>query len=282
MINLLLILSVEAADLGFQNPKCPTTDPSTRCYTEMEAEYFECFGGCHFDKVCEKICETEAHQKVNQCPCYGDCYDGCPCSYASPYCEQDGCESLHEDEIYRCKYRADVEMNRCYAKCDEYDYSCQRQCIQQYEFAVDACPCGKDCQSGCPCPYYPCDAVTSGAVTATSASTTTASPVQDVHLLMFNPAWTGTSPQSNQIRFSWYLQSTVLQEESHPWHMDTPEAYDFDRTYMCSFKLKDKMWIIGGPTSPFSTSSPQRQFRVFVDHMEETHTMPFKFEQGEF
>ena len=64
---------------------------------EMEAEYFDCFGGCHFDKVCEKICETEAHQKVNQCPGYGNCYDGCPCLYSSPYCEQDGCESLHED-----------------------------------------------------------------------------------------------------------------------------------------------------------------------------------------
>ena len=112
------------------------------------------------------------------------------------------------------------------------------------------------------------------------ATTTTAVPIQDVHLLMFNPGWTGVSPQSKQLRFSWYLASTVLQEESHPWQMDTLESYDQDRTYMCSFKLKDEMWIIGGATSPFSTSQPQRQFRVYVDHMEEMHTLPFKFEHG--
>ena len=39
------------------------------------------------------------------------------------------------------------------------------------------------------------------------------------------------------------------------------------------------MWLIGGPTTRIN-SSPQRQFEVFIDHMEEKHTMPFKLEQG--
>ena len=99
---------------------------------------------------------------------------------------------------------------------------------------------------------------------------------KDVHLLMFNPGWTGTSPQSDQVRFSWYLQSSILQEESHPWFMDTLESYDQDRNYMCSFRLKNRMWLIGGPATHIN-SSPQRQFEVFIDHMEEKHTMPFKF-----
>ena len=146
MILPLLIVSIEA--LGFQNPKCPTKDPSNRCHMDVEAEYFDCFGGCHFDKLCEKLCETEATQKVNQCPCYANCYDGCPCSYESPYCDQEDCESLHESEINKCKYKAEAEMNWCYSRCDEYDYACQRKCVQSYEFAVDACPCGKNCESG--------------------------------------------------------------------------------------------------------------------------------------
>ena len=64
--NMILYFIIGALEATPQNPKCPSLNPSNKCHNDVESEYFDCFGGCHFDKLCEKLCEAEAKEKVNQ------------------------------------------------------------------------------------------------------------------------------------------------------------------------------------------------------------------------
>lgn len=64
--NMLLYFIIGALEATPQNPKCPSLNPSNKCHNDVESEYYDCFGGCHFDKLCEKLCEAEAKEKVNQ------------------------------------------------------------------------------------------------------------------------------------------------------------------------------------------------------------------------
>ena len=63
---MLLYFIIGALEATPQNPKCPSLTPSNKCHNDVESEYYDCFGGCHFDKLCEKLCEAEAKEKVNQ------------------------------------------------------------------------------------------------------------------------------------------------------------------------------------------------------------------------
>ena len=86
---------------------------------------------------------------IEQCPCYADCFDGCPCdTYDSDYCIS--CEMSNSWEYEQCDNKQKLELNICVQGCPPFEQNCQTSCFIEYSSRLEMCPCMKGCPAGCP------------------------------------------------------------------------------------------------------------------------------------
>ena len=95
------------------------------------------------------------------------------------------------------------------------------------------------------------------ATTTSSIATTTTKPIStttnpdghhplsDIHLLIFNPS------EIEEVKFSWYTNG---QESLKETNVISNPYYNAKRTYMCSFTLHDRRYLIGGKGSEYDHS----------------------------
>jgi len=78
-----------------------------------------------------------------------------------------------------------------------------------------------------------------------------------------------------QFKFSWYKTSEQVYDLSN--HVTTPPEFDDDRSWMCSFQIRDRMIMIGG-----NEEKEYRQFRVNPHSMsvDVLADLPFPFNYG--
>lgn len=100
---------LSSVGLREMNPLCKSTTAAKLCNDECTNKQIECIISCSHDTPCITDCNREQVKgwryyikndltliliafdpwKVtcqNQCPCYDECFDGCPCEYESEYC----------------------------------------------------------------------------------------------------------------------------------------------------------------------------------------------------
>ena len=70
-------------------------------------------------------------------------------------------------------------------------------------------------------------------------------PLSDIHLLIFNPS------DIEEVKFSWYTNG---QESLKETNVISNPYYNAKRTYMCSFTLHDRRYLIGGKGSEYDHS----------------------------
>lgn len=69
------------------NPECNANAGSAACDSACTADQTDCIIACNQDATCISGCSRDFVECQNsKCPCYGECYDGCPCSYETSYC----------------------------------------------------------------------------------------------------------------------------------------------------------------------------------------------------
>ena len=72
---------------------------------------------------------------LDKCPCYTDCYDGCPCEFESEFCGPK-CEDLFEDEFVDCSTDARQLLGNCLAACAPFDAACEHECNVAFEAQI--------------------------------------------------------------------------------------------------------------------------------------------------
>ena len=123
--------------------------------------------------LCLYVSDRERFCRLDVCPCYTQCYEGCPCSFESEYCNL-SCQELHEEAFDDCSNLARAELLACLTVCPPFDLQCEHQCNVIFEEQLAKCPCMEQCADGCPCLYYQCAPDdTTLASTTTSITTTT-------------------------------------------------------------------------------------------------------------
>ena len=91
--------------------------------------------------------EVNRFQRVHldKCPCYTDCYDGCPCDeYESEYCSL-SCQELNQDQFISCSDLAQESLFKCLAKCEPFDTDCEHKCSIDFDARLATCPCMDNC-----------------------------------------------------------------------------------------------------------------------------------------
>ena len=77
----------------------------------------------------------------NNCPCYDNCYDGCPCSYETEYCEiPDECkvDETNTAEFGKCDQFNRSQFLYCTDNCEIYDTDCFHDCSVNFEEGYEA------------------------------------------------------------------------------------------------------------------------------------------------
>ena len=71
------------------NKACPEDSlaGSENCVAAKERELTDCIFYCKLDTTCISECNRDHITKLEKCPCYDQCYNGCPCEYESEYCD---------------------------------------------------------------------------------------------------------------------------------------------------------------------------------------------------
>ena len=64
-----------------ENEECPNHETGAACRHHCDNEYLDCSHACNHDIDCLFECLDTSETCVNVCPCYGECYEGCPCGY---------------------------------------------------------------------------------------------------------------------------------------------------------------------------------------------------------
>lgn len=71
------------------NEACPEDSlaGSENCVAAKERELTDCIFYCKLDTTCISECNRDHVTQLEKCPCYDQCYTGCPCEYESEYCD---------------------------------------------------------------------------------------------------------------------------------------------------------------------------------------------------
>jgi len=137
------------------NPACPTENAAINCENDCISANVECIQNCNGSQDCMRQCSRDFGVCSDDCPCYANCYNGCPCSYESEYCE--ACESRFEDEHVICRKINMQHLDMCLDKCETFDKTCENDCFVEYHYETRYCPCMDYCPNGCPCDGFDCN-----------------------------------------------------------------------------------------------------------------------------
>ena len=77
----------------------------------------------------------------NNCPCYDNCFDGCPCSYETEYCDiPDECkvDEKNTAEFGKCDQFNRSQFLYCTDNCEIYDTDCFHDCSVNFEEGNEA------------------------------------------------------------------------------------------------------------------------------------------------
>lgn len=66
------------------------------CENDCQDVNLNCIVACGGDAGCISECTRDFTYCLDRCPCYQNCYNGCPCSYETDYC-RDPCHAANED-----------------------------------------------------------------------------------------------------------------------------------------------------------------------------------------
>ena len=159
-------------------------------------------------------------------------------------------------------------MFDCSEECGAFDTPCFDVCTALYIDELQKCPCMSGCLDGCPCPDYPCH------------DDDYVEQHEDIHLLIFNPKINSAAkPTSAQIKWSLIKQENGKYAQSHSnVELATPDSFEGDRSYMCSFTNHGNMYMAGGPADK---SHRRRLFQVKSDEIVQLANMPFDFAMGQ-
>ena len=151
-----------------------------KCENDCQDLNLNCIVACGGDAGCISECTRDFTYCLDRCPCYQNCYSGCPCSYETEYC-RDPCHAANEDHYKQCRDQQRVQLLLCQEDCGLFNPACEHECVESYEEDLTNCPCGEKCSNGCPCPSsssYDCTVPITSA--PSTISTATAPPNVDI------------------------------------------------------------------------------------------------------
>ena len=79
-LDVFLLISV----FGAKNPDCPNELASQDCEDDCIRANTECILECS-DGNCIADCSRDYTKCESRCPCFDQCYSGCPCPYQNDY-----------------------------------------------------------------------------------------------------------------------------------------------------------------------------------------------------
>ena len=79
-----------------QNPVQVKILAAQECENDCQDINLTCIVACGGDAGCISECTRDFTYCLDRCPCYQNCYNGCPCSYETEYC-RDPCHAENED-----------------------------------------------------------------------------------------------------------------------------------------------------------------------------------------
>ena len=140
---------------------------------------------------------------------------------------------------------------------------------------MEKCPCMSGCRGGCPC----------SDTDAYDCHDGTLPDLQNTYVLIINPKTQprSTSPDMDQMKFSLTKKkSTRIRRSSgsgfeashHDVKLNTPDSFDGDRSYMCSFTNHGHMYMAGGAPDK---SHRRRLFKIQGNDLVQLENMPFDF-----
>ena len=227
-------LSCEAEEVvQGPNEECTSAEIGATCHSVCDYQFDECLHGCNHDLTCFDACiETDA-KCTNMCPCYANCWEGCPCEQHSQWCPNETCQNANEIPFKYCVHETEELFVQCTFSCDVFDLVCHQQCAGDYSANLQKCPCGAQCPDGCPCEHWNCHAEEPPAAH------------DDIHLLMLNPSDTST-PNWLNMRVT-LLDNDLdgLIEDKKELQINRHELFQQKRSNMCGFKLQGKMYLAG-------------------------------------
>merc|ERR1719334_1499238 len=90
---------------------CMSLDEETACYNNCDKVLQGCYLACDADNLdCHRDCMRSNAECEGTCPCNIGCPEGCPCPYASPYCnkcETDDCLQVADSVLSKMNLDAD-------------------------------------------------------------------------------------------------------------------------------------------------------------------------------
>ena len=128
-------------------------------------------------------------------------------------------------------------MNMVLGKCTNecgFDFSCQLNCIDEFNKNMEKCPCGEFCVDGCPCNEWLC------------YLNEEEDRHDHVHMIVFNPKRDNHSPTGRALKVSLIDRDTRVDEEVHEINFE----YDGNWKVLqgaCSFVYQDQMFIASNP-----------------------------------
>ena len=118
-------------------------------------------------------------------------------------------------------FEQNIILHRIYIKCYIYviyklnkhllkEKLCQYECEDNFNSAVDNCPCNSGCPNGCPCPNYDCPSVsTTTEVTTISTTGSTEIKLSSVLVLYNQVDASLTNSNGDLIELTWNNQGDV-------------------------------------------------------------------------
>ena len=108
----LLTLVLATATDAILNKDCLDQDKAALCADDCTEVFLVCLAACGSDNNCIMQCSRDSVDCTELCPCYDNCPNGCPCTYANDYCSttEETCHLQNEQQIVECDEDAYVKF----------------------------------------------------------------------------------------------------------------------------------------------------------------------------
>ena len=108
------------------NQECESSVQGTACRHDCDHRFQECIYHCNHDIECAGKCIDQDEYCINDCPCYQECWEGCPCDYYTIWCPDETCHTNNEISFKYCTKETEVDFVECTYLCVPFDLLCQQ------------------------------------------------------------------------------------------------------------------------------------------------------------